>query len=476
MMICKRFFLFGTAIAIWSVMLVGCGRIAIESVDGYDSGVVYFLPRTTLAITATQKYLPKGWVPITAGHFFKWIGSQPSPTPEQQKADQSVKLKFESQVFEPKGPDVPDGVTLLQMSGSDSKNASYFAWFETEKTVEYSISTTPAISADKNQRYVLKHQPSPLFHERLCIGRNPETSLLVNVEYAAEDRTPQILFNVIRSATAIFTRPASLSAAEPLIASDDPRKDNPATRSVARTIDPFRLEYDQKGDLFNPDIAELNAEMTRAFGERIYLDMTDALSILIGPVVHKVADECGKDYQCRKKRLDALAHERCDEDKICYRSKVRVPIKLRNERDHHRLVAVEEREVVNQYDIGSVDVTRGFLIQKVTRLLFQDGVLVGVALRKPSEVEAASLLPVSAIVAVLSTPVGLLSNLFAGNLQTQLELAKQLGAQQQAITSFRDAQAASPFTANTGQAVDDKLFQIRCSDGSRNSLTLSAQN
>ncbi|MDX2288449.1 MAG: hypothetical protein NW217_06470, partial [Hyphomicrobiaceae bacterium] len=51
------------------------------------------------------------------------------------------------------------------------------------------------IVPDLRHRYVVKYHPSKLSDDRLCISRKPN-GLLHDVQFVADDRTPQVVFNI----------------------------------------------------------------------------------------------------------------------------------------------------------------------------------------------------------------------------------------------------------------------------------------
>ncbi|MFZ1989086.1 MAG: hypothetical protein WAW96_04875, partial [Alphaproteobacteria bacterium] len=388
-------------------------------------------------------YLPRGRVTIEQDAYSWW--SDPTSGKARREADEVAFVdvaKDDHGVAKDKGP--------------------FFAYFKKEKVISYALAVNPLTQPDPEQRYVLTYQHNAFFDDRLCIGRDPN-GLLRAVEYAGEDRTPEVLFNVTR-AFAAFSRPVGFTRTP-----EPGEYRSRMQRSVKWLVDPWRLERDASNRLYHPDIASFQDEMARRFNEgngpadeqeEIHIDFSEMGRLLVQPIEDRAALECGTDYSCRRGLWKRLAQSRCSADDVCYRTKLKVPVDLRDGRG--RIIDRQQVNIVHNFDIGAVSVTRAFLVQKITKLVFNEGVLTGVAVRKPSEAEAVSLLPVNAITAVLSSPVGLLSTLFNGDLTTQLQIANSLG-QAQANAKAYGAQQA-PTVAGITQTDSDSLFQITCTN------------
>ncbi len=58
-------------------------------------------------------------------------------------------------------------------------------------------------------------------------------------------------------------------------------------------------------------------------------------------------------------------------------------------------------DIINAWDFGPISAERAFLVQKLTGLRFQEGALASAVVRKPSEVEELTLLPLNVVYAVV---------------------------------------------------------------------------
>jgi hypothetical protein len=135
--------------------------------------------------------------------------------------------------------------------------------------------------------------------------------------------------------------------------------------------------------------------------------------------------------------------------------------------------AVDYAEMVNPNDMGRVSVKRAMLVERVTKLWFKDGALVGVVMRKPSEAESFAMLPLNVVKAVLTTPSDLIAGAFSGDTNFKTKVAQELGqlqGQTTALNSYFSQGPAAPVvpiigasTSTPGLPADDKaLFGVSC--------------
>src|SRR6185437_10079270 len=61
----------------------------------------------------------------------------------------------------------------------------------------YTVEAQGVSAPDLDHRYVLSYQPNVLYDDRFCIGLDTK-GLLSTVQFAAEDKTQQIVFNISR--------------------------------------------------------------------------------------------------------------------------------------------------------------------------------------------------------------------------------------------------------------------------------------
>lgn len=261
-------------------------------------------------------------------------------------------------------------VEVHRVEDTDTKRA----WYEFgNEQGEFKVESAP----DLEHHYVLKYHPSGMHDDRLCITRS-RTGLLNDVQFASDDRTPEVAFNVTRFIAGLIGSPTSAPVVGRTAAVDN----KIVVRSYVAQIDPF-------DDL---SVGAFNAGLSRMFAPtKIQIDLTHMRRTL--------------------SVLKARAPEpRCEEPFVCYRTMVKVPIYLVQ---NGVPIGAVYTEVANKWDIGQIDVTRAFLVHKITKLRFDNGALTAAMVRKPSEVEEVSLLPLTIANAILSVPAGVFNRAFS---------------------------------------------------------------
>ncbi len=284
--------------------------------------------------------------------------------------------------------------TILDIAVTQKKNPETGdVWYHigsVNKDKEVLSEAVDVTVPDLDHRYVLSYTPSKVSDDRLCITRG-SNGLLHDVEFAADDRTPEIVFNISRFLASVFKEVPTSVTLVPNTAKDEIEE-----RTYSSRLDPY-----------NPkDIAAFNTNMSRVFGAPVKLDfkrMMQRLEALsIPPSTH-----CDvKGGHCPV----AVVQQHCPPDKICYRTKLKMPVDLKL---FGKTVDVDYVPVINRGDFGAISVERAFLVHSITQLRFDQGVLIASTIRKPSEVEEASLLPLHVFNAVIATPSGLWANAFS---------------------------------------------------------------
>jgi hypothetical protein len=288
---------------------------------------------------------------------------------------------------------------------------------EIDTSENFTIDVAADVAPDPTHRYVLAYAPNRFYSDRFCIARK-SNGLLQGVQFAAEDKTQQVVFNITRFIAATATGPAPSN-----LTGDTP---GPATTQILKmTIDPYR------------DVGTFNNALRARFGREVHLDLTRFKQELkgVGPNGYK----------------EQRTTPQCKPDEICYLTKRKVPVELKTGTTGGKAIAVAYVEVVNPFDMGSISVERAALVERVTKIWFEDGALVGVVIKKPSEAEAASLLPLNAIKAAVTTPSGLLAGAFSDT-QTKIATANAIGhlqGQQSAINAYFSQNAINVSNAPT---------------------------
>ena len=107
---------------------------------------------------------------------------------------------------------------------------------------------------------------------------------------------------------------------------------------------------------------------------------------------------------------------------------------------HGQLVAQNTVNVVDPTAYGSMDVSRAFMTTKVTKLDFEQGVLIGLRIRKNSEALAVSELPLLAIERLIAVP----GNGIAASFGTYAQKTQYLNDQQELTKAQVYAQSEAP--------------------------------
>ncbi|MBX4962151.1 hypothetical protein [Rhizobium binae] len=221
-----------------------------------------------------------------------------------------------------------------------------------EFTEPDTLTATPMTFASSKVQY-LQYSPNAFSDDVICIVPG-QTGLLRSVYFAAQDRTADVLLNVVQLLAGEFAPEGKNAAAAPTkkVGFIDPSR--PATLTAFnKQISPYRIEMDSIPD-------------TSSTFE-------------------------------------------CPADSVCYATKVSVPIKLQKGSELKDVISVD---LVDTAHYNSLRVDRAFMTAKVTKLDFQDGVLTGVRIRKDSEALAVSTFPLKVIERILSVPVNAIALAF----------------------------------------------------------------
>ena len=283
---------------------------------------------------------------------------------------------------------------------------------------------------DLEHRYVVNYRASPLHDDRVCLSRRPN-GLLHDIVFASDDRTSEIVFNVARfvastvggggEKTTGFTNSTKLGESTIVV------------RSYTSKIDPFNKR----------DIAIFNEALHRTFKTDLGISFS-RMKKLIEASASNWPQGCA--FKEGNRHSGAEAHcapeawqQRCGRNAICYRTKLKLPVDLVH---NGNTVDINYADIINAWDIGAISVTRAALVHKITKLRFEDGALVAAIIRKPSEIEQASLIPLHVMNAALSVPSGLWAKAWSLDSAHKTEVLKQLAAQDAQVKSVADNQRA----------------------------------
>jgi hypothetical protein len=280
-----------------------------------------------------------------------------------------------------------------------------------------SIEVSSVNVANNDQRLVASYMASSFAEDRLCISRSP-TGLLDKIYFSSEDRTNDILLNVVQLAGALAP-------------------DNVASRSILRAAKAGQT-LEMLIDPYTDDLKNLNSQLS------------------------------GSGYVVELVNLPPKpSHFICPQNTICFGTKTTVAVQLRQlAPTSQRLVAKSSSktkptktknlrqgkqpqvpagnivwmstiEVIDP-NYGSLDISRAVMTARLTKLDFDAGVLKSLRVQKGSEALAASELPLKAIERLLAVP-GNAIGLAVGNSDEKREYLARRKA-------LQDAGAVPPST------------------------------
>ena len=314
-----------------------------------------------------------------------------------------------------------------------------------EKHVVRYLELTPADTAkqtllvehvpDQSQPYVLNYNANPLTTDHVCAGTS--NGLLMGVQASSADETGNIIVSIAKLAGRLAA-PSPFSLPPPGEEYDGVEIPG---RKFSLTIDP--LDPD--------DLAAVSATIRRRFpglaNDNYQLAVEDA---------HYLSG-------------DGLAAAPCPENSVCYRTAVTTRIKLASARRGRASIAYAN--VINRAVTGHIDVSRAFMVDKITLLAFDKGVLKDVKIKKPSEALAVAKLPLTVLDAIttslLAAPGNFLANASGFSNEQRQTLVKQAATNaanvaklQAELAKIRDGDVlAGDRFEPTGK---DDVFQVTC--------------
>jgi hypothetical protein len=303
---------------------------------------------------------------------------------------------------------------------------------------------------DPGHRYVAKYRPDAMSDDRLCISRS-QTGLLRDLVFASDDRTPEVVFNIAR-----FIAGSLGEEKRTGLTSFEDASQKPIIRTYTGKLDP----------LIPADVRIFNRAMQNVFGEPVEIDVKRLLQIFREHTA-PLPEGCAFGDHCRPEVWTG----RCSSDRICYRTYLEVPIDLK--RNGVR-VDVNYAKVINPWDIGAISITRAFLVHKISKFRFDNGVLIGAVIRKPSEIEELSLLPLHVVYAALATPSAAVATAFGGDQANKVAVAQQLGTLTTQVQASEDKirQLQQSLSGDLTASQDKDIYELQCKAPSGPSGTL----
>jgi len=300
-----------------------CGQsVFISETDASKPGLSYFLPKTLVRV----KIAPVGYERGT-------IVAELSEEEQQAVADAAnirvrapINRRWYSVLVDKNGGLSDDLITGLEIRIDDENLSSLQI-------------------ADTNANQILQYDPSILSRDKICVGANNK-SLLQFVQASVRDETGQIAISVAK----LIGRAIGPEG----FAAVSTQADAFIGRTITIEIDPLNTN----------DWEAVNVAISRYFPQfrrRYKFEAEDHQKLL--PSRH--------------------TDSQCPFNTICYRTLVPLRLTLLDKRTKQRSVVYAK--VANRAITNKVDVTRAFLVDKVTLLGFNDGVLQTVKIHKPSE-------------------------------------------------------------------------------------------
>jgi|RhiMethySRZTD1v2_1073278.scaffolds.fasta_scaffold288953_2 hypothetical protein len=278
---------------------------------------------------------------------------------------------------------------------------------------------------DLKERFTLTYNNNPFFYDRYCVLTS-ENGLLRSVEYATEDKTPNVVLALSELGRKVGA--AGFASSRPV----DADTQDPVT-SAAVTFNPF-----------DPEDRDAAAQV---------VNNTFGTHVVDGRRVNKVNVR----FDFPELRHHFSRHQesnKCRSDKgLCFRTKIKTPLRMWDgmARAYTASVLVE---VVNPAYVGHFDLDRAFMVEKVVRLGFDDGALNQVIMRKPSEMLQTVKLPLAVVDALLAVPANFISTA-AGNTQM---VNDRLQAQRDEIDALH-AQLAATAVADRPE---ENIYRPKC--------------
>ena len=233
--------------------------------------------------------------------------------------------------------------------------------------------------ADSRYPYVLQYDPSVTSNDRVCIGVS-QSGLLQSVEGAADDKTGDIAIAIAKLAGRL-AGPGAFAGA---LTQEKAKNLFVELRTMTIEIDPL--------------------------DERQWHAVNTAMRANLGPIAANYEFGVGD----IKNLVGAASPKSCPLNSVCYRTRVPVQLFLARKRGHqYQVTSSVFAKVVSQKVTANVDVSRAFMVEKVTRLTFNEGVLIAVNMKKPSEALAVAKLPLTVLDAITTSALAAPGNFLA---------------------------------------------------------------
>ncbi|MDP1774745.1 MAG: hypothetical protein Q8L15_20955 [Methylobacter sp.] len=282
--------------------------------------------------------------------------------------------------------------------------------------LSYAIEVKPILIPDTENRFVLQRQPNPLASDRLCVARS-NTGLLQSVQFATDDKTDEILVKLAELAAKV----AKTAATGPA-----------GLRGRAVDLPEGSITATAIGDPEKP-------EMLR---QQIIAVLPEVTSLEFPGIMPYSKDR------------------KCPPEAICFSTLTSTPVLINIERNGLKLNAATTVSLVNFSQVGKLKIDRPFLVENITKLGFDNGVLTSMAFKQPSEGLALVSLPLDILDAVMAVPANFFSTALGGTFSDQksiLEQQKTLAGSQNDIRKSEKENRTASSISETAES-----FQLEC--------------
>ena len=280
--------------------------------------------------------------------------------------------------------------------------------------------------ADAKHAYILQYQPNVFATDRICMGVSSDSPLQF-VEAAVKDETGNIVVALAKFAG----RLGGPGAFTPSIPAPGVIKG----REVRLKIEPL--------DALDQQSVERAIDMNfPRLGGRISFRTKDA------------------------EQFTFKGKQNCPNNSVCYRTLVPVRMTLRDK--HTGQFTFAHADVANRAATHRIDVTRAFLVEKITKLGVDNRILTSAVVRKPSEALATAQLPLTVYDSLLTSALAAPGN-FVGTVtgsNAQEKLAEQLRLQAKTlgelVTIQSDLRKLREDSETPVADAADQAFRITC--------------
>jgi len=261
---------------------------------------------------------------------------------------------------------------------------------------DVSLSQITTRSASGSQPYYLSYQANAFADENVCIDRT-STGLLKKVYFGAQDRTADILIDVLELVARGLSNDESEHGAGPRAACTG--------TAESKWMDPY-------------DRAALN-EFNSTLCHGMHVEVPDAVDQMAAPTV-------------------------CPVDAICFTTKSTMDAYLTGPQGKV-LKSFQSQTVSSARDLGWIKVRDACFNKRITQLDFDEGTLTTMRVRKDSEILGLVQFPLNAVERLLAVPGNAIGMAFSGYQERLLYLQRRKALADAGATA--PAQPAAPDTS-----------------------------